>query len=140
MQLIINADDFGINKSVNKAIVEAFKNGWVTNTTIMVNMSDTEEAVILSKDNNFFDKVGLHLNITEGFPLTNEILKYPTFCKNAQLSGSFRNNYIKQFLLTSKEEDALSKEIEAQILRYINLGFKLMHIDSHCHAHTFFNL
>lgn len=140
MQLIINADDFGINKSINKAIVQSFKKGWVTNTTIMVNMPGTEEAVNLSKDNNFFDKVGLHLNLTEGFPLTSEILKYPVFCNDLQLSGYFCNNYIKQFFLTNNEEAALSNEIEAQILRYINSGFKLMHIDSHCHVHTYFSI
>ena len=46
-KLIINADDFGISSSVNRAIVYAFSNNMITNTTLMVNMPYADEAVEL---------------------------------------------------------------------------------------------
>ena len=54
MKIIINADDFGLSHDVNLAVVEAFKRGFVTNATIMVNMPGFEEGVALSKENGFF--------------------------------------------------------------------------------------
>ena len=39
----------------------------------MVNMPYVDEAVRISKDNGFSDKVGLHLNLVEGRPLTENI-------------------------------------------------------------------
>ena len=44
-KIIINADDFGLNSSVNKAIVESFNNGLINSTTLMANMPGFEEAV-----------------------------------------------------------------------------------------------
>lgn len=38
MKLIINADDFGMTKSVNKAVAELAQLGTLTSTTVMVNM------------------------------------------------------------------------------------------------------
>ncbi|GAA0346175.1 hypothetical protein GCM10008931_41800 [Oceanobacillus oncorhynchi subsp. oncorhynchi] len=37
-KLIINADDFGYSKGVNFGIIESYKNGIVTSTTMMTNM------------------------------------------------------------------------------------------------------
>lgn len=38
MQVIINADDSGYDENVNKAIVDVFERGYVTNATLIVNM------------------------------------------------------------------------------------------------------
>ena len=37
-RLIINADDFGLSPGVNRGIVEAFREGILTSTTMLVNM------------------------------------------------------------------------------------------------------
>ena len=47
MGLIINADDFGKNQNVNKAITECFNKGLINQTTVMVNMPGIYEAVEL---------------------------------------------------------------------------------------------
>ena len=36
--IIINADDFGLNHEVNVAIIELLKSGRIDRTTVMVNM------------------------------------------------------------------------------------------------------
>jgi hypothetical protein len=42
--VIINADDFGMNSSVNRAILSSVEQGLVTSTSIMANMPGFEEA------------------------------------------------------------------------------------------------
>ncbi len=36
-KLIVNADDFGLSPGVNKGIIEAYLNGILSSTTLMVN-------------------------------------------------------------------------------------------------------
>ncbi len=45
--LIVNADDFGYSRGINRGIVEAHERGIVTSTTMMVNAPATGEAVEL---------------------------------------------------------------------------------------------
>ena len=66
--IIINADDFGLNKSCSQAIALAFSEELVTDTTIMANGEYFDDAVKLAEKHGFFDKIGIHLNITEGKP------------------------------------------------------------------------
>lgn len=45
--LIVNADDFGYSYGINKGIIEAYKDGIVTSTSVMVNAIAAHEAVNL---------------------------------------------------------------------------------------------
>lgn len=138
MLYILNADDFGRTATANQAITECFQKGTVTNTSIMVTMPFYEEAKRLAKDNGFWDKVGLHINLTSGIPLTEEIKQCRAFTNE---NGFFNSAIFKKkritLVLTLKEKKAVKKEIEAQIQRYILDGFTLMHADSHGHIHAF---
>ena len=71
--LIINADDFGMAAGVTNAIVDCHNNGIVTSTTLMTNMPDAERAADLSRPLKALG-VGVHLNLTEGRPLTDSAL------------------------------------------------------------------
>ena len=77
MPLIIHADDFGINESVSRCIAECIDRGWVSETSLMVNMPYADDAVELARQRGFDERVGLHLNLSEGRPLTREILRFP---------------------------------------------------------------
>ena len=70
--MIINADDFGYSAEVNEAVSECFRAGVINRATIMVNMPGAEEAARIARENGFFDRVGLHINLTEGKALTDE--------------------------------------------------------------------
>lgn len=138
MKYIVNADDFGRTETVNQAIVEGFKNGCLDRTTIMVNMPFFEQAVQLANEYGFQNNVGLHLNLTSGIPLTDDIKKCKVFCDDAgRFNGSIFKNHREQFFLTLQEKKAVRKELEAQIKKYLDFGFDLMHADSHGHVHTF---
>lgn len=143
--LFVNADDFGLSHEVNMAIVEAFKKGLINNTTIMVNMPGFEEAVRLAEKYGFFDRVGLHLNLFEGKPLTEDIKREVLFYdveKGELCSYRFLHQMGKKnwFFIPVHTRKALRLEAQAQVEKYINAGFSEMHFDSHGHSHTFFSV
>ena len=115
MKIIVNADDFGASERINNAIVDAFKKGIVTNTTIMPNMSAYDEAVELAKENGFFDKVGIHLNLLAGEPLTLSIKQEPLLydSETNRLTSKYilnKKNIFLRFFLPSHTKKALKKE------------------------------
>lgn len=136
MELTINADDFGISAPVNEAIDICIKNDFVQRTTLIVNMPYTEEAVALAKQHKYMGKVGLHINLVEGMPLTNRI-RTTSFCNE---TGEFNHLFFKKvyhrIFLMKKEREAVKEEIEAQIKKFVGYGFKTNHMDSHQHSHV----
>jgi len=138
--LIINADDFGYSKEVNMAIAECFKNKTINRTTIMVNMPCAQEAVELSKENNFFDCVGLHINLTEGKALSKECA-FSNLCdENGFFKGTFHIPFKSRLYLNKNIRHAIYCEVEAQIKKYLEMGFTLMHADSHNYTHAYFSV
>ena len=133
-KLIVNADDFGHSSSRNRAIVESFQNNLITQTTLMVNMPGTDEAVKLAFANGFSNQVGLHLNLTEGFPMMDLVRSCPRICRE---DGAFRRDYPFMGLpYCGKERLALEKELSAQIERYKSFDLPLMHCDGHHHIQS----
>ena len=138
MQYILNADDFGRTETVNEAIVYGFEHHYLDRTSIMVNMPYFEEAVTLSEQHGFKDKVGLHINLTSGIPLTEPIKTVNTFCgENGCFNGRIFKDRRMMLILSHREKKAVKLEVEAQIKKYLDYGFTLMHADSHGHVHTF---
>lgn len=137
MKVIINADDFGLREGVTNAIADAFERRLITQTTAMVNMPHFNESVKIARDRGFFDKVGLHLNLTFGMPLTEKIRNCRRVCNSdGSFSGEFHRSVVGRLLFSNEEKVAVSEEIEAQMRRFVSTGFTLMHLDSHHHVHS----
>ncbi len=132
MSIIINADDYGMNEHCSKAIAQAFYEGLITDTTMMATGEYFDEAVALAKEQGFFDKIGIHLNLTEGIPLTDEIKNCDAFVGNGRFFH--RGNGIR--LLSQDEQNAVYREFCAQIKRLRNAGIRITHADSHHYIHT----
>lgn len=60
---IVNADDFGASRGINRGIVAAHHGGVVSSASLMVNTPHSEEAVLLSRDAPDLS-LGLHVNFT----------------------------------------------------------------------------
>ena len=132
--LVINADDFGLNEQTNDAIMRCFEKGFCSSTSLMLNMPGFEHACKIIHENKLNNYVGIHLNISQGYPLTEGIISCSRFCNK---DGEFclrRGNPI--FFLKRCEKDAIAKEIKAQIKRFNDQGMLATHIDSHYHVHT----
>ena len=127
MKLIINADDFGLSKSISDGIIEGIKDGCITSTSVMANMDSAEYAIKEAVKNNI-DCIGLHINFTVGKPIINN--------KNlVDNNGVFLYNRIQIENPKLTYEDAYN-EIIAQIKaidKYSKGLIKVDHLDMHHH-------
>jgi predicted glycoside hydrolase/deacetylase ChbG (UPF0249 family) len=70
--LIVNADDYGYFRCVSRGILKAVTHGIVTATGVFANAMPFAEDAAKLRDCDGVD-VGVHLNLTEGVPLTTEL-------------------------------------------------------------------
>lgn len=134
-RIIINADDFGLCEGVNRAVAQAHSSGVLTSATIMVNMPSAVDAVKIAKELPTLG-VGVHLNLTEGPPVSKEA------CVECLIDadGQFARSPIKLSLLSMAGHsirNAIRTELAAQIQWVIGRGLKPTHLDSHEHIHAF---
>ncbi|ELW9233896.1 ChbG/HpnK family deacetylase [Proteus mirabilis] len=134
-KIIINADDFGLSQTVNRAIIDCFHHNIINSTTILVNMNSTDEAIQLAKDLNL--SVGIHLNLVEGCSLTSEIKCFPQIYNNEKNKFDFN---IKRFSLKLNKHlsNAIKKELDYQICYLFDNNIYPTHLDSHQHTHTIY--
>jgi predicted glycoside hydrolase/deacetylase ChbG (UPF0249 family) len=134
-KLIINADDFGLCSGVNKAVAEAHTTGVLTSATIMANMPASDEAIAIAKKTPTLG-VGVHLNVTDGKPLSGDSVVELLLDDAGQFKYSAYKLAFKT--LTSKKIlKAVQVELAAQIASIIDRGIKPTHMDSHKHFHCF---
>jgi len=130
---IVNGDDFGYNTSINHAIVEAFRQEKINSTTIMANMPGFEEAIELAHSNKLIDKIGAHLVLTEGSPITEKINRLD-FLFTGPLSKSTK--YKKLFYLSKEHKALIFNELSAQIEKIRRYNIEITHVDTHHHTHS----
>lgn len=124
-KLIVNADDYGLTPGVNYGIIEAFKYGVLTSTTLMINQNFTKHAIELGKKFNGLG-IGIHITFDKGKALSG--ISTLTNCSGEFLK--YRN--LKEI---GKAED-FYQEAKLQIEKFIELvGRKPTHIDTHHHIH-----
>ncbi len=138
--MFINADDFGYSASVNAAIAMCFAEKRINRTTIMVNMPFAEEARQLAFDRGFDRAVGLHINLTEGKALSPECAASPLCNENGEFLGTFHIPIKSRLYLNKKIRYAIRKEAEAQVKKFLEMGFTLLHADSHNYCHSYISV
>ena len=132
-RLVINADDFGLCDAVNRAVAQAHTDGILTSTTLMTNMPAAEEAVKIAKEMPSLG-VGIHLNLTEGSPISKD---QSVRCL-LNITGQFAYSPAKLSFLSvtgAKIRNAIRTELAAQIQFVVDNGIKPTHLDSHNHIH-----
>lgn len=139
MKLIINADDWALEPTRDKAIVECFRRGWITQTTAAVNRPGLDVAVALARDEGLLNHIGLHINLMYDRPLTEGLRRCPLFCDaEGFFNGRFHNATKTRLVLPQSVKNLVADEVRAQVRKYKDCGFSLMHADSHQHSHTDF--
>jgi len=132
-RLIVNADDFGLSKSVNQAVIRAHCEGILTSASLMVNEAGFDEAVKLAKENPKLG-VGLHLTLLQGHSaLPPE--KIPGLVNvRSEFSNSPLGVGMKYFFRGGLREQ-LRAEIRAQFEKFHSTGLPLDHVNGHLHLH-----
>ncbi|SEI56498.1 hypothetical protein SAMN04244572_00870 [Azotobacter beijerinckii] len=133
-RVIVNADDFGLDREENAVIVRAFRRGLISSATLMANMPAFTHACALIHAEGLHGRVGLHVNLTCGRPLSSAIAAQRRFC-NA--SGEFALCLPRHRLwLAPAARTAIDDELQAQWQRCLDHGVRPTHLDSHQHVHN----
>lgn len=133
-RLILNADDFGLTRGVNRAIAELHAAGALTSATLMARGAAFGDAVTLAKANPGL-AVGCHVVFTDGLPVSPP-------ASIATLLGPDRHAFrpsLHAFLLAAFAgrlgRSELKREAVAQIRTLQNAGIRVTHVDTHKHTH-----
>lgn len=131
--LIINADDFGVSYSVNKAIMKLLNKGRISSATIMPNVNNYDEAAEWAKNNS--NNIGLHLTFL------NDDCKG----KYKSLSNSKSITDEKDYLFADRMKFSknlklkeIKKEIDLQFLKLKESGINISHVDMHYIQHIIY--
>lgn len=132
-RLIVNADDFGWSDAVTSGILRAHRDGLVTSTTLMANLPGAEEALARARREAPGLGIGLHLNLTEGRPLTGDAAA-PLMDGQGEFIRSLRS-LVQRVRTSEAARLAAEREWEAQILWARDRNLRPTHLDGHKHAH-----
>lgn len=134
LKKIFNADDFGISKGVNAAIVKAHREGILNSASLMINQKYAAEAVKLAKEMPELE-IGLHVNLTNEYPAA-PAQQIPLLVDaQGKLKNGFVNLLLLSFLKPTQLRQQAEIEMRAQIAKYLASGLPLQHLDSHRHVH-----
>jgi predicted glycoside hydrolase/deacetylase ChbG (UPF0249 family) len=131
--LIVNADDFGWTVGVNRGIVEAFRNGIVTSTSLLANGAAFAEAVELFRTIAGLG-AGVHLNLSDGVP----VAERETVTTLLNHEGEFAGGPESLLLRRARRGlllDEVEREWDAQIQKVRGAGIEPTHLDGHKHVH-----
>jgi predicted glycoside hydrolase/deacetylase ChbG (UPF0249 family) len=139
INLIVNADDFGINEVVTAEIEKQIEQGTVSSTTVMANgacLDEVKRFAALHPDVSF----GIHLCLSEFDSVTKSEAMH-----RAGLTDE-EGRFVRMAIFRLKNLDemnvrrAIYDELNAQIDVVSGLGFPISHADSHHHVHTIYPL
>lgn len=130
-RLIINADDYGLDKPATKAILELADSGSITSTTILANFVDSQELSLLKNAKGI--STGWHLNLVEGNPIS-DVNKVSSLVDN---NGSFFTSIklLKRYLGGKILKADIITEIKNQYAILKDHNLVISHADSHQHTH-----
>ena len=136
-RLIVNADDFGLTQGVNRAIVEARRDGVVTSATLMVNAAAFEDAIQRSKSAPRLS-LGCHIVLVDGLPvLGGRQASTLTPRKSADRFYQSLSNFALRAVGGRIDADEIEAEATAQIRKLQATGITVSHVDTHKHTHIF---
>lgn len=129
-KIVICADDYGYNHAVSKGILELIKARRISATSCMTNRDSWVSDAPAIKAYLQTADIGLHLNLTEGKPLT----AMPSITIEGQLPSV--GELIKRVVLRKAKLAELSAEINAQLDAFEHaMGCVPAYIDGHQHVH-----
>lgn len=131
--LIVNADDFGLAKSVNDGVRKAYREGILTSVSVIPSgeaYGDAAESVT----GLGLREIGAHLSLTETVPLT-EPDRIPTLVGRDRWFHRSRNEYFARFFLGRIDIGHVYIELKRQLDELKKIGLPITNLSSHEHIH-----
>jgi chitin disaccharide deacetylase len=131
--LILHADDYGMNHSVNRAISEALEKKWITSTSILVPCPWFMEVTAFAKAHPDAD-LGIHQALNSEWT----VLRWgPVTSKDKVPSLLDADGYLPldtPEVAKNAKLDEVETELRAQIERAQKFGVHITHLDTHMAA------
>ena len=132
LSLMITCDDGGLSRGIDDAVLALYKEGMVSAVSMMTNMPGATTS--LDRFSAYPDlEIGVHLNLTEGNPLTTEIQQSGLVDKG-RFSGRL-TCFMQGLFLTNTLQTQIYDEFNAQMQVFINKNRHPAHITTHHHFH-----
>ena len=131
--LLVNADDFGMYRAINEAIVRAFKEGIVRSTSLMVPCPGASQAMRLLGDNPDI-RFGVHLSVVRDI----DHFHWDPLAPREQVpslldaDGNLYRIGRMSEMLERADLDELEVEFRAQIEAVLAANLRPTHLDWHC--------
>jgi len=133
MQLIVNADDFGLTEEVSRGIIDAHLRGIVTSATIMANGAAFNTAVSIRRRAPGLG-IGVHLNLAAGQPVASARNIPSLVDSNGRLHWS-PGSLLRALVARKVDLGEIETELRAQIAKVSGAGIRPTHLDGHKHMH-----
>jgi predicted glycoside hydrolase/deacetylase ChbG (UPF0249 family) len=155
-RLVLHGDDFGMNDAVTSGIVVGFSRGLLTSTSILANAPGFASAISqwkelqdrfsrnelpsfefrrrLADSSAPFD-LGVHLNLTQGRPLTAGRYPGQLLDRDGLFPGVWR---LAVRLVTAgwRYRSAIENELSAQVKKVVDCGIAPTHLNAHQYVET----
>lgn len=133
LQLIVNADDFGLHPSINDGIVVGHQQGIITSTSIMASGQAFAHAC---KSLQAVPKlgVGVHLTVV-GAQSVSDKDRIPSLVDEEGWFCAAHPQFIQRYITGKIKQAEVRSEWRAQIEKVQSAGIKVTHLDSHQHMH-----
>lgn len=132
-QLIVCADDFGLDTAVNEAVEAAHRDGVLTCASLMVGAPAAADAVARARRLPGL-RVGLHLVLVEGRPTAPSGAIADLIDETGEFDGRMVRAGFRFFFLPRVRRQ-LATEIRAQFEAFRATGLRLDHVNAHKHMH-----
>ncbi len=131
-RLIINADDFGYNRAVNRGIAAAFRAGGLKSTTLMATGGAFEQAVEISRELPDLG-IGCHLALVGQTPVTPPERISTLIGADGRLWADL-SGFARRWLTGKIQGEDVRREADAQVEKIIRAGIRPTHVDTHKHV------
>jgi chitin disaccharide deacetylase len=150
-RLLLHADDFGMNRAVSEGILRGFREGLLTSTSLLANAPDAAWALDrwkgleeeraagqlgsaaarrrLGDPDCPFD-LGVHLNLTQGRPLTGGRYPAELLDREGRFPGVFAV-FTRLRRSGGRFRDAMRAELEQQVQFVCDRGLRPTHLNGH---------
>ena len=124
-EVIFIADDFGMSREVNAAILYAHTSGHLTGTALMMAQPGTEDAVALARANPTL-QIGWHLHLNDSIPSTVDCWPWGTSPASAGCMIG----------ICARARGLMRREVARQWELFQATGLECRFINSHHHLHA----
>ena len=135
-RLILNADDFGLTRGINRAIAELHTLGALTSATLMASGPAFDDAVTVARAHPNLG-VGCHIILTDGQPISPPHTIPTLIGPDNRTFRPTLSHFLRDLHLHRIDPADILCEAHAQIQHLQHHGIDVTHIDTHKHTHIF---